>query len=294
MSEAVRSGYVTIAGRPNVGKSTFLNRVVGAKISITASKPQTTRNRILGIYNDDSSQIVFVDTPGIHEPDKALNRYMVETAVGTIRDADLVIVMADHLETPEKLGGVLAPVRTARRPAFLVLNKADLMDGDTCAGRLRELAQAYEFAHACAVSSTLGTGVPELMEAVKAHLPEGPRYFPEDMMTDAPLRFLCAEIIREKVFELTRQEIPYAAAVEIERFDEGADPVRIAAAIHVERESQKAIVIGTGGAMIRQIGTHARLDMERLLGCRVFLELFVKVSRDWSKDPKRIRQLGYR
>lgn len=294
MTGTLRSGYVAIVGRPNVGKSTFMNRVLGTKISIATSKPQTTRHRILGVYNDDDSQIIFLDTPGIHEPDKALNRYMVSAAVDSLRDADIALVMADHLDTPDKITRVIEPVSEAKRPAVLALNKADLMDGATCARKLEELAGLYGFIHACAISSTMGTGIPGLMDVLKRNLPEGPRYFPEDMITDAPLRFLCAELIREKVFTLTHQEIPYATTVEIERFEEEADPVRISAVIHVERDSQKAIIIGAKGAMIKEIGTQARRDMERLVGRRVFLELFVKVSKDWSKDPKSIKRLGYR
>jgi GTP-binding protein Era len=294
MPPGTKSGYVSILGRPNVGKSTFLNRVVDSKVSITTGKPQTTRNRIMGIYNDDDAQIVFLDTPGIHEPDKALNRYMVDAALATLRDADLVLVMADHQDTPEGLSSVVEPVAKAHRPAVLALNKADLMDGASAASRLAELSGVHGFAYACAISSTLGTGVSGLVDALKGMLPEGPRYFPEDMITDAPLRFLCAELIREKVFELTRREIPYAAAVEIERFVEDSDPVRISAVIHVERPSQKAIVIGARGSMLKEIGTLSRREMEELLGRRVFLELFVKVTRDWSKNPHRMRELGYR
>ncbi|HOJ15458.1 MAG TPA: GTPase Era [Deltaproteobacteria bacterium] len=294
MSTGTKSGYVSILGRPNVGKSTFLNRVLEEKISITTSKPQTTRNRILGIYNDPDSQIVFLDTPGIHEPHKALNRYMVETALATVSDADVALVMADHLDTPDKLSVVVEPVARAAKPAVLALNKVDLMDQSGARARLEQLAAVHPFVHACAVSSTTGTGIDGLLSVVKSLLPEGPRYFPEDMITDCPVRFLCAELIREKVFTVTREEIPYATAVEIERFDEGADPVVISATIHVERPSQKAIVIGAKGSMLKEIGTQARKEIERLLGRRVFLELFVKVTKDWTKDPKRMRDLGYR
>ena len=287
------SGYVTIVGRPNVGKSTFLNRVLDTKLSITTNKPQTTRDRILGIYNAPAAQVVFLDTPGIHSSDKALNRYMLEKAVSTIHDADLVLVMTDPLETPDKLGEVMAHVSRAGRDAVLVLNKADLVGPETARHKLRELGGPYGFVHACAVSSTRGDGIETLLGEIRSRLPEGPRYFPEDMVTDATERFLCQELIREKVFTLTSQEIPYAAAVEVEEFKEG-DPVRIGAVIHVERPSQKAIVIGARGRMLREIGTQARRDIERLLGCRVFLELFVRVSRDWSKNPRRLKDLGYR
>jgi len=293
MTDRFTSGFVAIIGRPNVGKSTFLNRVLETKLSITTSKPQTTRDRILGIYNAPDAQVIFLDTPGIHSPDKELNRYMLEKAVSTIHDADLALVVADPLETPEKLRSVMDHVSQAGREAILVLNKADLIGRETALHKLRELGAGHRFVHSCAVSSTTGDGIDPLLDEIKARLPEGPRYFPEDMITDASLRFLCQELIREKVFTLTSKEIPYAVAVEIEEFRE-TDPAHIGAGIHVERPSQKAIVIGARGRMLREIGTQARHEIERLLGCRVFLELFVRVSRDWSKNPKRLRDLGYR
>jgi len=293
MTDRFTSGFVAIIGRPNVGKSTFLNRVLETKLSITTSKPQTTRDRILGIYNAPDAQVIFLDTPGIHSPDKELNRYMLEKAVSTIHDADLALVVADPLETPEKLRSVMDHVSQAGREAILVLNKADLIGRETALHKLRELGAGHRFVHSCTVSSTTGDGIDLLLDEIKARLPEGPRYFPEDMITDASLRFLCQELIREKVFTLTSKEIPYAVAVEIEEFLE-TDPAHIGAVIHVERPSQKAIVIGARGRMLREIGTQARHEIERLLGCRVFLELFVRVSRDWSKNPKRLRDLGYR
>lgn len=292
MTDRFSSGYVTIIGRPNVGKSTFLNRVLETKLSITTAKPQTTRDRILGIYNAPDTQVIFLDTPGIHSADKALNRYMLEKAVSTIHDADLALVMTDPLETPEKLGIVMEYVKQAGRDAILVLNKADLIGGETARQKLSDFGGLHDFVHSCAVSSAQGDGIDALLNKIKALLPEGPRYFPEDMITDASLRFLCKELIREKVFTLTSKEIPYAVAVEIEEFRE-TDPTHIGAVIHVERPSQKAIVIGARGSMLREIGTQARHEIERLLGCRVFLELFVRVSKDWSKNPKRLKDLGY-
>jgi GTP-binding protein Era len=294
MSGSFASGYVSIVGRPNVGKSTFLNRVLETKLSITTPKPQTTRDRILGIWNAPDAQVIFLDTPGIHDSDKALNRYMLDKAVSSIQDADLVLVMTDPCDTMEHLGEVVGLVAKAAKDAILVLNKADLLPEDACEAKLSGLRALYRFVHACAVSSTLGTGVDALLGQIKARLPEGPRYFPDDMITDAPVRFLCQEIIREKVFTLTRREIPYSVAVQIEEFKEETEPVRISAVIHVERASQKAIVIGAKGGMLKQIGTEARLEIERLLGCRVFLTLFVRVTRDWSKDAKGLKGVGYR
>jgi GTP-binding protein Era len=293
MTPGIASGYVTIIGRPNVGKSTFLNRVLCTKLSITTAKPQTTRDRILGIWNDPDAQIVFLDTPGIHVSDKALNRYMLEKAVSTISDADLALVMADHLDTADTLSEVVEFVAKAKREAFLVLNKVDLMSEHTSAERLEEMGQVYGFAYRCGISSTLGTGIDVLMTRIKEILPEGPRYFPEDMITDASLRFLCKELIREKVFTLMHKEVPYAVAVEIEEFRE-EQPVYIRAVIHVERESQKGILIGSGGGKLKEIGTQARLDIEELVGSKIFLELFVRVTKDWSKDFRSLRELGYR
>ncbi|HOS98259.1 MAG TPA: GTPase Era [Deltaproteobacteria bacterium] len=294
MGGSFASGYVSIVGRPNVGKSTFLNRVLETKLSITTPKPQTTRDRILGIWNAPDAQVVFLDTPGIHDSEKALNRYMLDKAVSSIQDADLVLVMTDPSDTMEHLGEVVGLVAQASKDAILVLNKADLMSEEACETKLAGLLTLYRFVHACAVSSTLGTGIDALLGRIKALLPEGPRYFPDDMITDAPVRFLCQEIIREKVFTLTRREIPYSVAVQIEEFREESEPVRISAVIHVERSSQKAIVIGSKGRMLRQIGTEARLEIERLIGCRVFLTLFVRVTRDWSKDVKGLKGVGYR
>jgi GTP-binding protein Era len=288
------SGYVSIVGRPNVGKSTFLNRVLETKLSITTPKPQTTRDRILGIWNAPDAQVIFLDTPGIHDSDKALNRYMLDKAVSSILDADLVLVMTDPSDTMEHLGEVVGLVAKAAKDAILVLNKADLVSEEACERRLSEMRALYGFVHACAISSTQGTGVDALLGQIKARIPEGPRYFPDDMITDAPVRFLCQEIIREKVFTLTRREIPYSVAVQIEEFKEEADPVRIGAVIHVERPSQKVIVIGAKGRMLKEIGTEARLEIERLIGCRVFLTLFVRVTKDWSKDTKGLKDVGYR
>jgi GTPase len=293
MTSGFTSGYVTIIGRPNVGKSTFMNYILGTKLSITTSKPQTTRDRILGIWNVQDAQIIFLDTPGIHSSDKALNRYMLEKAISTISDADVALVMADHLDTVETLSEVAKFVGNAKKEAFLVLNKIDLMDEHAISGKIDELSSVYEFSYQCGISSTVGTGIDNLMAEIKKKLPEGPKYFPEDMITDAPMRFFCKELIREKVFNFMRKEIPYSVAVEIEEYRE-EEPVYIRAVIHVERESQKGIIIGAHGMQLKEIGTQARLDIERLVGSRVFLELFVKVTKDWSKDPKSLKELGYK
>jgi GTPase len=294
MTSGFISGYVAIVGRPNVGKSTFMNYILDTKLSITTSKPQTTRDRILGIWNAPDAQIIFLDTPGIHSSsDKALNRYMMEKAVSTISDADLVLVMADHLDTTETISEVVNFVSKAKKEAFLVLNKVDLMDEHAITGKIDELNSVYDFSYRCGISSTLGSGIDDLMAEIKKKMPEGPKYFPEDMITDAPMRFFCKELIREKVFNLMRKEIPYSVAVEIEEYRE-EEPVYIRAVIHVERESQKGIIIGAHGKQLKEIGIQARQEIERLAGSRVFLELFVKVTKDWSKDPKSLKELGYK
>jgi len=291
--EEIKSGFVAIIGRPNVGKSTFLNAVLETKVSITASKPQTTRDRILGIWNSDDAQIIFLDTPGIHTPEKALNRYMVDKALSTISDADIVMVMIEPTDTADTLSEVTLHLEGSDKDAILVLNKADLMSRESALEKLDVLGSTYAFNSSLPISSLTGEGITRLLNTIKDLLPLGPRYFPEDIYTDATERFLCQELIREKVFTLTRSEIPYASAVEVEEFREG-EPTYIRASIHVERPSQKAIVIGAGGKMLKEIGKEARIDIQRLLGTRVFLELFVKVTKDWSKKPKSLKELGYK
>ena len=247
----------------------------------------------LGIWNAPDAQIIFLDTPGIHLSDKALNRYMLDKAVATISDADLVLVVADHLDTLEKLAEVVNFIAQAGKEAILAINKADLLSEAAIAVKLKELEKVYPFCFTCCISSTIGTGIETLLHEIKKRLPEGPQYFPDDMITDAPERFFCKELIREKVFELTQKELPYAVAVEIEEFRE-AEPIFIRAVIHVERQSQKAIIIGSNGKKLKEIGTRSRLEIEKHLGCRVFLELFVRVTKDWSKDPRSLKELGYR
>ena len=291
-----RSGFVSIIGRPNVGKSTLLNRILGEKIVITSDKPQTTRNRIQGIHNLPGAQIVFIDTPGIHRATSRLNKYMVDVALSSIKEVDLILFLAEAHRAPGEqereivglLGGVTVPV-------FLVLNKADLASQEDVFKRIDSYRKLFPFREIVPVSAETGFGVEGLVELVKGHLPEGPVYFPDDILTDLPERFIVAEIIREKVFRLTRDEIPYATAVEVDSFKERPDGslVSIAATITVERDSQKGIVIGRKGAMLRRIGTEARLEIERLLAAKVFLELFVRVRRDWSENPAMLRDLGY-
>lgn len=293
MNDSFTSGFVAIAGRPNVGKSTFLNYVLGTKISITTKKPQTTRDRIAGIWNDNDAQIIFLDTPGLHASQKALNQYMLEKAIATILDADIVMVMAEPFDTAENLSEIIPYLVKSSHDKILVLNKVDLIKQDLVAAKIKELEDVYDFRLVCPVSCLTGDGIDVLMDNLRKMLPEGPRYFPDDILTDMPVRFLSKELIREKVFTLTQKEIPYAVAVEIEEFREG-EPTYIRAVIHVERSSQKGIVIGSGGKMLKEIGKQSRLDIQRLVGNKVYLELFVRVTKDWTKNPKALRELGYK
>jgi GTPase len=292
-SVAFKSGFVVIIGRPNVGKSSFLNKILEEKIAIITPKPQTTRDRILGIYTNDDCQIIFLDTPGIHVSDKELNKCMVDKALSALFDADLALVMAEPSDTVESLSTVFEHVKDFRKKAIFVLNKSDLLPEEMALKKIDELSPAMNFIYKQAVSCITGDRIDILMNEIYKALPEGPPFFPEDMITDASERFLCAELIREKVFLLIQKEIPYSAAVEIEQFKEG-EITRISAVIHIERTSQKAIVIGKGGSMLKKIGTQARIDMERLLGQKVFLELFVRVTENWTKNPRELKRLGYK
>lgn len=290
-----RSGFVSIIGRPNVGKSTLLNRMLGEKIVITSDKPQTTRNRIKGIHNIPGAQIIFVDTPGIHKATSLLNRFMVEEALASIKDVDVILVLVEadssNGSQEAQILGLLAEVTT---PVILVLNKIDLAAKGALLERIAAYAQLYPFKEIIPVCALSGDGVERLVDCVSGYLPEGPLYFPDDILTDLPERFIVAEIIREKIFRLTRDEVPYSTAVEVESFKERQDGlISIGAVINVERDSQKGIIIGKKGVMLKKIGMEARLEVERFLATRVFLELFVRVRRDWSEDPRALKEMGY-
>jgi len=294
-----RAGFVAIVGRPNVGKSTLLNFLLKEKVAIVSDKPQTTRNRLRGILTEEGFQIVFVDTPGIHQPRDEINRYMVQEATNTLREVDAALFVAEPSRSLGKqdlrVGGLL---QEAGLPVFLLINKIDVFSAEVVSvtrGLWRTRFPAWK---SFAVSARTGKGVAQVLERVVRTLPEGPPFFPPDQVADQPVRFLCAELIREKVFRLTGEEVPYAVAVEVTSFREpvrdGDGPISIDANIHVERASQKGILIGKGGAMIKRVGSEARRDMEALLGARVYLNLWVKVTRGWRNDPKSLRWLGYR
>lgn len=290
-----RSGFVAIAGPPNVGKSTLLNRMLGEKIAITSRKAQTTRNRILGVVHRPGAQMVFIDTPGIHKAEKALNVRMVETALSSLGDVDAVLFLIDAVQpdpgAEEMTAGALARLRI---PVILVINKIDLLPKPRLLAIIDRWRQRADYRAIVPLSARHGDGVEQLMDTLAAELPEGPPYFPEDAVTDMPERFIAAEMIREKVFRFTGQEIPYSAAVTIDGFDERrADLIRIHATIHVERDSQKGIVIGKNGAKLRTIGEEARKEIERMVGTKVFLKLFVRVQKNWSRDTRALRKFGY-
>ncbi len=293
--EQFRSGFVSIIGRPNVGKSTLLNRILGDKIVITSDKPQTTRNRIQGIHNLPGSQMVFIDTPGIHRAKSKLNKYMVDVALSSIKEVDVILFLVEADAKPANQEGmILELLADADAPVLLVINKIDLVEKEILLERLSAYAALYPFREIVPVSALSGDGVERLVEVVRGYIPEGPPYFPDDILTDLPERFVVAEMIREKVFRLTHDEVPYSVAVVVESFKERADGlVSIAAVINVERESQKGIVIGRKGEMLKRIGMQARREIEELLDTKVFLELFVRVSREWSENTRMLKEFGY-
>ncbi|HON58344.1 MAG TPA: GTPase Era [Smithella sp.] len=290
-----RSGFIGIVGRPNVGKSTLFNAILGDKISIITPKPQTTRNRITGIKNYPDAQLIFLDTPGIHQPKTPLNRAMVQTARETIGSVDVLLMLIEanagahpqDLFLIESLGQIKVPV-------ILAMNKIDVMEKKFLLPLMDQFRKLYEYQEIFPISALTGYGVDELLSAVKDMLPEGPKYYPDDIQTDATERFIAAEFIREKITLHTKQEIPYSTAVEIDSFteDEAKNVIHIRATINVERDSQKAIVIGRKGAMLKTIGTEARKDMENLFGAKVFLELFVRVRKEWTTSDKMLREFG--
>jgi len=291
-----KSGYIAIAGAPNVGKSTLLNKMLGFKISITSRKPQTTRNRILGVVHRASSQLVFIDTPGVHKAKSALNLRIVDTAISVMGDVDTILLLEDSTNAATESGKILIEnLEKIKKPVVLALNKIDLVDKSELPGTIIEWSSLYNFEAIVPVSAKRGDGIEDLLRVLEKLLPVGPPFFPEDTLTDLPERFIAAEMIRERVFRLTGQEIPYSVAVTIDSFSEKKNKgiVRIGATIHVERDSQKGIIIGKKGSKLKQIGEEARKEIEQLIGSRVFLELFVRVDKDWSKDDRTLRQFGY-
>ena len=298
MNETVKhykSGFVAVVGRPNVGKSTLLNQIIGQKIAIVSDTPQTTRNRILGILTLPDAQILFLDTPGIHKPQHKLGEYMVNSARSALREVDLILFVSDVTESVgpgERF--ILDMLKQEQTPVILVLNKVDLVAKDKLLPIISQYSAFRDFAAIVPVSALAGSNVDRLLSVIKDLLPEGPQYYAEDEVTDQPERVIAAEFIREKIFRLTRDEIPHSTAVEVEEMKTRPNgDVFLRATIYVERESQKGIIIGAKGAMLKEIGQQARLDMENIFGSRFFVDLWVKVKNDWRNKEGSLRMFGY-
>ncbi|MFO8025651.1 GTPase Era [Thiohalophilus sp.] len=296
MVEAFRCGYVALVGRPNVGKSTLMNHLIGQKLSITSRKPQTTRHRILGIKTTEQAQIIYVDTPGIHlQAKKAMNRFMNRTANAVLEDVQVIVFVVEALKWTDEDEMVLAALKNTRVPIILAVNKIDrLKQKDQLLPYLQELGQKHDFADVLPLSAKSGNNLPRLEQAIISYLEPSEAWYPEDQLTDRSSRFLAAEIVREKLMRNLGQELPYATTVEIEKFEELERLNRIHALIWVERENQKSIVIGEKGERLKKVGQQARLDMQKLFDKKVHLELWVKVKAGWSDDERALSSLGYR
>jgi GTP-binding protein Era len=290
-----RSGFVAIIGRPNAGKSTLLNRLVGQKVAIVTPKPQTTRNRIQGIVTNHRGQIVFIDTPGLHDPDSALGRQMMREVAAALEGIDVLLLIVDAGHARAQPDPVLLDrAKRFRSATILALNKVDALPKAKLLPLIDAHQKAFDFAAIVPISALKGTGCDALVAEILGRLPKGEAYFPPDQVTDQPERFLAAEIIREKAIKTMYHEVPYALAVFVEKFEETPKVLRIEATLNVERDSQKKILIGHKGAMIKKIGTEARQELELLLDAKIFLSLFVKVAEDWRNNPQKVRELDWR
>lgn len=291
-----KSGFIGIIGKPNTGKSTLMNLVVGEKVAISTHKPQTTRNRITGIRTTPSAQFIFLDTPGIHAARTPLNRQMVSTAMSVFNDVNMLLLISDA-GAPIGEDDILITrsLKDLPIPVILVINKIDLIGKEKLLPLIDGARHLYPFEEIVPISALKGFNVDRLLDIIEKILPEGPHYFPDDMITDRPERFLAAEMIRERITLLTHKEVPYSTAVSIDSFkeDTGKGLIRIQATVHVEKDSQKGIIIGRKGAMLKRIGTGARLEMERFFNTRIYLELFVRVQKDWAQDSRMLGGFGY-
>jgi len=293
--KAFRSGFVAVVGRPNAGKSTLVNRLVGQKIAIVTSKPQKTRNRIQGIVTKPQGQIVFIDTPGLHEADSALGRQMMQEVAAALEGIDVLLLMVDASSMPPHADDLLLEkAKRFRGKTILALNKVDRLPKPRLLPLIESFAKAFEFSAIVPISALCGAGCEALLDEILKQLPEGVPYFPEDQVTDQPERFLAAEIIREKAIQLMYHEVPYALAVVVEKYEETPKLLRIEALMNVERDSQKKILIGHKGEMLKKIGTEARKELEAILGSKIYLGLFVKVAPDWRENPQKVRELDWR
>ena len=291
-----KSGFVAVIGRPNVGKSTLINSLIGQKIAIMSDKPQTTRNRIMCVLTTDNEQVIFLDTPGIHKPLHKLGEYMVKAAEGTLQEVDAILFVVD---ATEDLGGgeryIMERLQATKKPVILIVNKLDLIDRQSVLPIIEKYTKAYDFAGVVPISAKEKMNLDSLLVELNKYLPEGPQYYPADTVTDQPERLIAAEMIREKVLHLTRDEVPHAIAVEVEEMKarEGGK-VDIRATIYVERESQKGIVIGKQGSLLKKIKSMARKDIETMLGSKTKLDLWVKVKKDWRDRTNVLRELGFK
>ncbi|AMA72361.1 GTPase Era [Aneurinibacillus thermoaerophilus] len=292
-----KSGFVAIVGRPNVGKSTLMNYIVGQKVAIMSDKPQTTRNKIRAVYTSEEGQIIFIDTPGVHKPKSKLGNYMNRTVENALREVDMILFLVDASET---FGPgdeyIIEKLKQVKTPVYLVINKIDKVHPDELLPFIDQYKEKYEFVEIVPVSALLGNNVNRLMEQLLERLPEGPQYYPADQITDHPERFVVAELIREKILHLTREEVPHSIAVVIEQMkprEDNENLVDIYATIYTERPSQKGILVGKKGSMLKEIGMRAREDIERLLGTKVYLNLWIKVKKDWRNQENLFRNFGF-
>ena len=291
------SGFVAIVGPPNVGKSTLLNRILGTKVSIVSPKPQTTRNRLMGIYHGSGYQMAFMDTPGIHSTKTLLHKSMVSSAIESISEVDIIMVVIEISRPDDNETSIIlsALKKMVKKPVILALNKIDTASKEKILRTLDHYGKEALFDSIIPVSALKGDGIEILIEELRRRLNPGPEFFPKDMITDQPETFLVSEIIREKIYLNTRNELPYSAAVTVEQMEESPDKdlLKISAVIHVESQSQKAIIVGHGGSKIKEIGTAARMDLEKFFGTKVFLDLYARVEKNWSRDTRALRRLGY-
>lgn len=290
-----KSGFISIIGRPNVGKSTFINRVIGQKIAIMSDKPQTTRNKVQGVLTTKDTQYIFIDTPGIHKPKHKLGDFMMKVAQNTLKEVDLILFMVNAEEgygRGEEF--IIEKFQSIKTPVFLIINKIDRIHPDTLMQMIDSYKEKFNFTEIIPISALQGNNVETLLKQVRNYLPGGPLYYPADQVTDHPERFIISELIREKALHLTREEIPHSIAVLIEKIERNQDKINVMATIIVERDSQKGIVIGKQGKMLKEIGKRARVDIENLLGSKVYLELWVKVQKDWRNKASQLRDYGFR
>lgn len=294
--ETFKSGFVSIVGRPNVGKSTLMNQVIGQKIAIMSDKPQTTRNKIQGVYTTEKGQIVFIDTPGIHKPKTKLGDMMVHFAISSLKGVDVVLFLID---VSQGYGAgdqfIMDQLKEVKTPVYLILNKIDQVEPEQLLPIIDQYTKLYAFSEVIPISALFGNNMNTLLEQIVKQLPEGPQYYPTDQVTDHPERFVVAELIREKILELTREEIPHSVAIEIEQMKkrENSEIVDISAVVYTERDSQKRIIIGKNGTVLKEVGKRAREDIEKLLGNKIFLEIWVKVKKDWRNKTGYLRNFGY-